>query len=100
MSTVAATRAASDGELLQSALRRVDDLMADGVAVIEVKSGYGLTIGQEMRMLRIAREIERHRPVRVRTSWLAAHALPLEYAGQPDRYIDEVAIAEIGRAHV
>lgn len=99
MSTVAATRAASDGELLQSALRRVDDLMADGVAVIEVKSGYGLTIGQEMRMLRIAREIERHRPVRVRTSWLAAHALPLEYAGQPDRYIDEVAIAGLEQAH-
>ncbi|MBA4164886.1 MAG: imidazolonepropionase [Erythrobacter sp.] len=99
MSTVAATRAASDDELLQSALRRVDDLMADGVAVIEVKSGYGLTIEHEMRMLRIARKIERHRPVRICTSWLAAHALPPEYTGAADRYIDEVAIAGMEQAH-
>jgi len=98
MSTVEATRAASDAQLLGSALHRVDDLMADGVAVIEVKSGYGLTIEHEMRMLRIAREIERRRPVRVRTTWLAAHALPPEYAGEADRYIDEVAIPGLERA--
>ena len=75
-STVAATREASEEELLASALRRVDDLIADGVAVIEVKSGYGLTIEHEMRMLRVARAIEAERPVRIVTSWLAAHALP------------------------
>ena len=91
-STVSATRQATDEDLLASALRRVDDLLADGVAVIEVKSGYGLTIEQEMRMLRVARAIEGHRPVRIRTSWLAAHALPPEFEGKADRYIDEIVI--------
>jgi imidazolonepropionase len=98
-STVAATRAASDEELLHSALRRVDDLLADGVAVIEVKSGYGLTIEDEMRMLRVARAIEQHRPVRIRTTWLAAHALPPEFADASDLYIDEVAIPGLRAAH-
>jgi len=91
-STVSATRAASDGDLLASALRRVDDLIADGVAVVEVKSGYGLSIEHELRMLRVARSIEAERPVRIVTSWLAAHALPPEYEGTADRYIDEVVI--------
>jgi imidazolonepropionase len=98
-STVEATRSASDGELLASALSRVDDLIADGVGVIEVKSGYGLTVEQEMRMLRVARSIEQHRPVRILTSWLAAHALPPEYADRPDAYIDEVAIPGLEQAH-
>ena len=83
-STVGATRAASDDELLAGALRRVDDLLADGVAVIEVKSGYGLTIEDEMRMLRVARRIEQHRKVRIRTAWLAGHALAAEYADRAD----------------
>ncbi|WP_370190684.1 imidazolonepropionase [Qipengyuania sp.] len=91
-STVSATRAASDEDLLASALRRVDDLIADGVAVVEVKSGYGLSIEHELRMLRVARSIEAERPVRIVTSWLAAHALPPEYEGTADRYIDEVVI--------
>jgi len=91
-STVSATREASDAELLAGALRRVDDLIADGAAVIEVKSGYGLTIEDEMRMLRVARSIEDHRPVRIRTSWLAAHALPPEFEGDADRYIDEIVL--------
>lgn len=91
-STVAATRDASDDALLASALRRVDDLLADGVAVIEIKSGYGLSVEHELRMLRVARAIESHRPVRIRTSWLAAHALPPEFDGEADRYIDEVAL--------
>ena len=98
-STVAATRAASDDELLAGALRRVDDLLADGVAVIEIKSGYGLTVEHELRMLRVARAIERHRPVRIRTTWLAAHAVPDEYDGRADAYIDEVAIAGLEAAH-
>lgn len=100
ISTVKATRAASDDELLQSALRRVDDLLAEGTAVIEVKSGYGLTIKHEIRMLRVARAIEEERPVRIVTSWLAAHALPPEYADAADRYIDEVAIPGLEAAHV
>ncbi|WP_417320830.1 imidazolonepropionase [Erythrobacter aureus] len=91
-STVAATRESAGEGLLASALRRVDDLIADGVAVIEVKSGYGLTIEHEMRMLRVARAIETERPVRIVTSWLAAHALPPEFEGEADRYIDEVVI--------
>lgn len=98
-STVKATREASDDDLLSSALVRVDDLLADGVAVIEVKSGYGLTIEQEMRMLRVARSIENRRPVRIRTTWLAAHALPPEYEGRADDYVDEVAIAGLKQAH-
>ncbi len=97
-STVKGTRAASEDELLASALRRVDDLLTDGVAVIEVKSGYGLSIEEELRMLRVARMIESRRPVRIRTTWLAAHALPQEYEGEPDRYIDEVAIPGLERA--
>lgn len=98
-STVTATRAASDEELRNSALTRVDDLIADGVAVIEVKSGYGLTIEQEMRMLRVARSIEQHRTVRIVTSWLAAHALPPEYADTPDSYVDDVVIPGLEQAH-
>jgi len=99
VSTVAATRAASDDELLASALRRVDDLLADGVCVIEVKSGYGLTVEDEMRMLRVARQIEQHRAVRIRTTWLAAHALPAEYSDRADAYIDEVAVRGLSEAH-
>lgn len=98
-STVGATRSASDDELLAGALRRVDDLLADGVAVIEVKSGYGLTIEDEMRMLRVARRIEQHRKVRIRTTWLAAHALPAEYADRADDYVAEVAIDGLKRAN-
>lgn len=91
-STVAATRDAGDDALLASALRRVDDLLADGVTVIEIKSGYGLSVEHELRMLRVARAIESHRPVRICTSWLAAHALPPEFDGEADRYIEEVAL--------
>lgn len=99
LSTVNATRAASDRQLLSSALKRVDDLIADGVAVIEIKSGYGLTIEHELRMLRIAREIETRRPVIVKTTWLAAHAVPPEYANRADAYIDDVVIAGLHQAH-
>ncbi len=98
-STVGATRSASDDELLAGALRRVDDLLGDGVAVIEVKSGYGLTIEDEMRMLRVARRIEQHRKVRIRTTWLAAHALPAEYADRADDYVADVAIEGLKLAH-
>jgi imidazolonepropionase len=98
-STVLATRKASDERLLQLALPRVDDLIADGVAVIEIKSGYGLTIDDEIRMLRVARRIAAERPVRIVTTWLAAHALPPEYTDRADAYIDEVAIRGLRAAH-
>jgi len=88
MSTVRATRAASDDELLRQSLPRVLALLAEGVTTLEIKSGYGLDAGSEAKMLRVARRIGQELPVTVRTTFLGAHALPPEYAGQPDSYID------------
>lgn len=99
VSTVRDTRAASEAELLSGALTRVDAMIAEGVGTIEVKSGYGLDIDTEMRMLRVARRIAEVRPVHIRTTWLAAHALPPEYEGRADAYIDEVCIAGLRAAH-
>ena len=93
LSTVNATRKASDEQLLESALGRLDSLIAEGVAVVEVKSGYGLNIDDEIRMLRVARMLEQYRPVKIVTTWLAAHAVPSSYQGCADSYIDEVVIA-------
>ena len=91
-STVRATRASSDAELLKGALKRLDCLLAEGVGVVEVKSGYGLTIEDEMRMLRVARRLEKERDVKICTTWLAAHALPEEYLGRSDDYLNQVVI--------
>lgn len=99
VSTVRATRTASEEDLLQDALRRVDAFLAEGVSTLEVKSGYGLDRDTELRMLRVARQIEAHRPVKICTSYLAAHAVPEDYAGRPDAYIDEVAIPSLREAH-
>ncbi len=99
LSTVKATRDASSDELLQSALMRVDVMIAEGVTHIEVKSGYGLDIETELRMLKVARNIAQLRPIRVSTSFLAAHALPPEYAGKKDAYIDEICIPALHAAH-
>lgn len=92
MSTVRATRAASEADLIAQALPFVDALMAEGVAVIEVKSGYGLEAESELNMLRAARRLGQLRPVLVKTTYLAAHAIPPEYAGRGDDYIDLVCI--------
>lgn len=99
LSTVRATRGASEAELLAQALARVDAMMAEGVAVIEVKSGYGLDVETELRMLRVARAIANARRVQVVTSWLAAHAVPPEYAGRSDAYLDDVVLAGLRAAH-
>jgi len=99
LSTVNATRAASEDALVALALPRLDALLAEGVAVVEVKSGYGLTVDDELKMLRAARRLAQMRPVRVVTTWLAAHALPPEYAGRAEAYIDEVVIAGLRAAH-
>ncbi|NVI81344.1 imidazolonepropionase [Janthinobacterium sp. BJB401] len=88
MSTVRATRAASDDELLRQSLPRVLALLAEGVTTLEIKSGYGLDADSEAKMLRVARRIGQQLPVSVRTTFLGAHALPPEYAGQADAYID------------
>jgi imidazolonepropionase len=98
VSTVTATRAASEDELLAGALRRVDAMLAEGVSVIEVKSGYGLDHETELKMLRVARRIEGARRVRVRTSFLGAHAVPGEYQGRSDAYIDEVCLPTLEAA--
>lgn len=99
VSTVAATRAASEEALLADALKRVDAMIAEGVALIEVKSGYGLDHGTELKMLRVARQIAKERPIHVRTSFLGAHAVPAEYVGRPDAYIDEMCIRTLRAAH-
>jgi imidazolonepropionase len=99
VSTVSATRKASEQELLNSALPRVDALLAEGVSVIEIKSGYGLDADTELAMLRVARAIEKHRPVRVKTSFLGAHAVPAEYKGRADAYIDDVCLPALEKAH-
>lgn len=90
VSTVHATRAASVEQLVASAERRARELLAEGVTVLEIKSGYGLDTDTEMRMLAAARRLGERLPVTVRTTCLAAHALPPEYAGQADAYIDRV----------
>lgn len=99
VSTVSATRGASEQELLNFALPRVDALLAEGVSAIEIKSGYGLDADTELAMLRAARAIEKHRPVRVKTSFLGAHAVPAEYSGKADAYIDDICIPALEKAH-
>ncbi|MDC0688150.1 imidazolonepropionase [Mitsuaria sp. RG] len=89
-STVRATRAASEDELLASARQRVQALMRDGVTTIEIKSGYGLDLENERKMLRVARRLGEELPVTVRSTCLAAHALPPAYAGRADDYIDHI----------
>lgn len=90
LSTVRATREASEQELTELALPRLDGLIRSGVTSVEVKSGYGLTLVDELKMLRAAKALEAHRKIRVSTTLLAAHALPPEYAGRADDYIDYV----------
>ena len=87
-STVAATRAASDDALFAAAQKRARTLMAEGLTTIEIKSGYGLSEQHESRCLGVARRLGRELPLSVRTTSLAAHALPKEYAGRADDYID------------
>ncbi|RAS25745.1 MULTISPECIES: imidazolonepropionase [unclassified Pseudomonas] len=89
-STVRATRAASEDELFASARQRVQALMRDGVTTLEVKSGYGLDLANERKMLRVARRLADELPLAVRATCLAAHALPPEYAGRADDYIAHV----------
>ena len=101
-STVRATRAASEDELLASARQRVQALMRDGVTAVEIKSGYGLDLANERKMLRVARRLAEELPLTVRATCLAAHALPPEYAGRADDYITHIceqmlpALAEEG----
>lgn len=90
MSTVRATRQADVGTLLAQSLPRVAQLLSEGVTTVEIKSGYGLELAAEECMLRAARELAQRLPVRVATTFLGAHALPPEFAGRPDAYVDEL----------
>ncbi len=98
VSSVRDTRAADEAMLMESALRRLDALIAEGAGTVEVKSGYGLSIEAELKMLRVARELGRKRQVRILTSYLAAHALPPEYKGRGDDYVTEVVLPGLDTA--
>lgn len=99
VSTVRATREASEAELLESAVARLDRMLAEGVTTVEVKSGYGLTVADELKMLRVARALGRARPVTVHATLLAAHAVPPEFKGRADDYIDAVCLPALRAAH-
>lgn len=99
ISTVKATRDASVEALVQLTLPRLDALLAEGTSTVEVKSGYGLTLEAELTMLRAARALEGLRPVRIKTTFLGAHATPPEYKGRDDAYIDDVCIPALRAAH-
>jgi imidazolonepropionase len=89
-STVRATREASEDELFASAAKRLKSLMRDGVTTVEMKSGYGLDLANERKLLRVIRRLAEELPISVRSTCLAAHALPPEYKDRPDDYIDLV----------
>ncbi|MDE2289870.1 MAG: imidazolonepropionase [Burkholderiales bacterium] len=88
--TVRATRDASEDALFHQSARRLEALLAEGVTALEIKSGYGLDLASERKMLRVARRLGAAYPVSLYTTFLGAHALPPEYAGRADDYIDEV----------
>lgn len=90
VNTVKATRLASEEELLALAIERAKRMQEQGVTSIEVKSGYGLNTDTELKMLRVARKISEHVDINVQTTFLGAHALPAEYKGKPDEYINLV----------
>ena len=92
VSTVTATRAASEDELLAQSMVRARTLLRDGVTTMEIKSGYGLDLDNEAKMLRVARRIGEILGICVRTTFLGAHALPPEFAGRQSDYVDEVCI--------
>ncbi|MEP6876305.1 MAG: imidazolonepropionase, partial [Burkholderiales bacterium] len=90
LSTVRNTRAAQPDELLAQSARRLQASMRNGVTTLEIKSGYGLSLADEIKSLQIARTLGKQFPIDVRTTLLAAHALPPEFAQRPDAWIDEI----------
>ncbi|MBU2418684.1 MAG: imidazolonepropionase [Alphaproteobacteria bacterium] len=99
VSSVAATRAASEDDLYASALTRLAGLTATGVTTLEIKSGYGLDRDSELKMLRVARRIGREAGVRVRTSYLGLHAVPPEHRADRARYVDKAVDDILPAAH-
>ncbi|MEO1251788.1 MAG: imidazolonepropionase [Pseudomonadota bacterium] len=98
LSTVKATREASEDELLDSALLRLDDMIAEGVVAVEIKSGYGLDTANEIKMLRIARALGEERDVQIKTTFLGAHALPPEFDDR-DAYVEHICSEMLPEAH-
>jgi len=99
LSTMRAVRAASPQQLFEQSVPRLQALLAEGVTTVEIKSGYGLTLEDEAKMLRAAKALAHAFPVTIRTTLLAAHALPPEYAGRADAYIDDIATDWLPRLH-
>jgi len=98
-STVRATRAAQEEDIFTRSLPRLDAMLADGTGTVEIKSGYGLDVETELRLLRVARRLGRARDVTVRTTFLGAHAVPPEFAGRADDYLTEAALPALRAAH-
>jgi imidazolonepropionase len=99
LSTVRATRAAQEEDLFTQSLPRLDAMLAEGAGTVEIKSGYGLDLDTELRMLRVARRLGRARDVTVTTTFLGAHAVPPEFAGRADDYLTEAALPALRAAH-
>jgi imidazolonepropionase len=89
-STVQATRLATEAQLFEAATKRLTNLLKEGVTTLEVKSGYGLSLAQEAKCLRVARQLAQHHPVQIKNTFLGAHAVPPEFQDNPDAYIDSV----------
>jgi len=98
LSTVKATRAASEAQLTASALARLDAMLSEGVGTVEVKSGYGLDVESELKCLRVARSLARDRPVTIVTTLLGAHTVPPEFKGRADDYVTLLCEELIPRA--
>jgi len=90
LGTMRATRAATEEALFEQSRPRLESLLQEGVTTVEIKSGYGLELETEKKMLRVARRLETAHPVTISTSFLAAHTLPPEFSGRPDEYIDTI----------
>lgn len=99
VSSVRDTRAASVETLTAQALKRLDVLLSEGVSTVEIKSGYGLDIESELKMLRVARKLETLRPVRIKTTYLAAHATPADYKGRNFDYIHHIVLPGMEHGH-
>ncbi len=98
-STVRETQKLTQDELVACAMPRIDALIAEGVSTIEIKSGYGQDPATELKMLRAARTIVQQRPVRIKTSFLGAHAIPAEYSGNAEQYIKQICIPTLEMAY-
>ena len=99
ISTVNATRAASEATLLEQSQPRLEQLMSEGVTTLEIKSGYGLDCDNEIKMLRVARQLEHNNSIKIVKTFLGAHALPPEFKGRDDEYINQVCSDMLPQAH-